>query len=1073
MAKFTHLHVHSHYSLLDGLPKIHDLVQAALQKKMKALALTDHGAMYGAVKFYRACLKAGIRPIIGLEAYVAARRHSQKNARLDRKRYHLVLLAQNYAGFQNLLKLTSIAHLQGFYYKPRIDHELLAKYSQGLICLSGCLQGEIPQSLLAGNLEKAEKIARIYQNIFGSNNFYLELQHHPNIPDQETANRALVKLAKKLKLPLVATNDVHYLEPEDAEAQDILVAIQTKKELRDTNRLSMRGENFSLKSPQIMEKAFCKIPEALESTQAIVRKCNLELELGRTRMPQYSVPEKAPPLTYLKKLCLQGLESRFNIKAQLKNNQIKPISAKSSPKETAEIIQRLKTELQVIEKTNFVSYFLIIADVVNWAKAQNIAVGPGRGSAAGSLVSYLLNITDINPLKYGLLFERFLTEDRIAPPDIDIDFADHRREEVIDYISRRYGQEHVAQIITFGTMGARAVVRDVGRALGYEYIFCDRLAKLIPFGLTLDEALERSWEFRQLYETDPRARKLIDLSRQLEGCARHASTHAAGVVITSEPLAEITALQHASRNDKTVVTQFDMYDAEELGLLKIDILGLRNLSIIEQTLQLIKDRHNKTLGINEIPLDEPKTYELLRQGNTVGIFQLEGEGMRHYLKELKPTDMEDIIAMVSLYRPGPIELIPEFIARKHGQQEVKYPHPDLEPVLKSTYGIMIYQEQLLKVAQKLAGFSLAEADVLRKAVGKKIRSLLQEQKNKFIAGCLKNGYSEKLAQSVWALIEPFDRYGFNAAHATSYAVIAVQTAFLKANYPVEFFTSLLNSRKQDVEKIAFFVEDSNRNGIKVLPPDINESGPDFTPVSSNSIRFGLEAIKNVGKNLVKAIAMERKKNGPFQSVADLVSRLQIRDLNKKSWEALIKAGALSCLEERGKLLGNLDKILRLASDLKKAALNSQVSLFGDVDAGPVVPHLNLEATDPVPLRQKLVWEKELLGLYISGNPLKEHQEILDAQTLPIAQINDSPNKRRRVKIGGTVEGIKKITTKNGAPMLFVKLRDLSDSVEIIVFSDVLEQDPAIWQKGRVVLAKCQLKQRNGEMTLVCEQAEGL
>jgi DNA polymerase-3 subunit alpha len=512
-----------------------------------------------------------------------------------------------------------------------------------------------------------------------------------------------------------------------------------------------------------------------------------------------------------------------------------------------------------------------------------------------------------------------------------------------------------------------------------------------------------------------------------------------------------------------------MYDAEELGLLKIDILGLRNLSIIEQTLQSIKDQHNKVLEINEIPLDEPKTYELLRQGNTVGIFQLEGEGMRHYLKELKPTDIEDIIAMVALYRPGPIELIPEFIARKHGQQEVKYPHPDLEPALKNTYGIMIYQEQLLKVAQKLAGFSLAEADVLRKAVGKKIRKLLREQKNKFIAGCLKSGYPEKLAQSVWALIEPFDRYGFNAAHATSYAVIAVQTAFLKANYPVEFFTSLLNSRKQDVEKIAFFVEDAYRNGIKVLPPDINESGPDFTPVSSSSI---LEAIKNVGKNLVKAVASEREKNGPFQSVADLVSRLQIRDLNKKSWEALIKAGALSCLEERGKLLGNLDKILKLASDLKKAALNSQVSLFGEADAGPAVPQLNLEATEPVPLRQKLVWEKELLGLYISGNPLKEHQEILKAQTLPIAQINGNRSERR-VKIGGTVEGIKKITTKNGAPMLFVKLRDLSDSVEIIVFSDVLEQDPAIWQKGRVVLAKCQLKQRNGEVTLVCEQAEGL
>lgn len=1055
MSKFTHLHVHSHYSLLDGLPKIPQLVAAALERKMDALALTDHGVMYGAVKFYQAARAAGLKPIIGQEAYIAARSYKQKNAQIDRKSYHLTLLVKNKAGYQNLIQLTSKAHLEGFYYRPRIDRELLKKHSQGLICLSGCLQGEIPQAIAAGNLEKAEKLIAQYKAIFAPGDFYLELQHHPNLPQQAKVNEFLIKASSKFKLPLVATNDVHYLKPQDAEAQEVLMAIQTKKKLQDANRMSYRDIDLSLRPPSQMEKPFSKIPQALEATQEIAKKCQFQLELGQNKMPSFPLPQGKTSMELLRKLCEKGLKARFGTTSVSKS-----------------IRQRLNRELDIIEKTNFPAYFLIVQDVVNWAKKQGIVVGPGRGSAAGSLVAYLLNITNIDPLKYNLLFERFLIEDRIEPPDIDIDFADHRRDEVINYITRRYGSQYVAQIITFGTMGARAVVRDVGRALGYQYGYCDRLAKLIPFGSKLKDAYENVAEFRNAYETDPKARKLIDLSFQLEDGARHASTHAAGVVITPEPLTEYLPLQHASQGDKTVVTQYDMYDAVALGLLKLDILGLRNLSIIEETLDLVNKRHSQNLKVDNIPLDNKKTFELLKTSNTIGIFQLESEGMRHYLKELEPETIEDIIAMVSLYRPGPMELIPEFIARKQGRKPIKYLHPALEPILKETYGVAVYQEQVLKMAMDLADFSPTEADVLRKAVGKKIKKLLDQQTKKFIAGCIKKGLPEKVAKKLGDQLGPFARYAFNRAHGTSYAVIALQTAFLKANFTIEFYTALLNSRQETIEKLAFFIDDAYRNGIKVLPPSINFSGRRFQPTSDNTIRFGLGAIKNVGANLVEELVRERRQNGAYKDMQDLISRIRTKDLNKKSLEALIKAGALDELEERGLLLANLENIVKTAADLKKNAASKQETLFTRVEGLDFKASLTLEPAEPAPARQKLIWEKELLGLYISGNPLDEHRQRLQQETLAIAQLNDE-HQSKRVKIGGTIEETKKITTKNGHPMLFVKVRDLTDTAEIVVFPRILEENPRVWQKGAVALLECRVQKRNGEISLICEKAEPL
>ncbi|MDP2736048.1 MAG: DNA polymerase III subunit alpha, partial [bacterium] len=888
MGKFTHLHVHSHFSLLDGLPKIDQLLDRAKELGMDSLAVTDHGNLYGAVEFYKKAKERGIKPIIGAEIYLAFEGMEQKRPKIDDAIYHMVLLVKDEEGYVNLVKILTEAHLKGFYYKPRVDEEFLARHAKGLIALSACLNGKVPRLLLSKKGKEAEAQALKYQEIFGKGNFYLELQDHPNIPEQKTVNEGLLKLAEKSGIPLVATADSHYLKPEDAEAQDVLMLINTGARPDDPERLTLTQDDFSLKSAEEMAELFKEVPEAVLNTQKIADSCNLKLEIGTTRLPVFPLPEGKGADEYLRELCLAGLQE----KPELLNDPA--------------AMDRLDYELSIIKQTGFAPYFLIVQDFVTWAKQKRIVVGPGRGSVGGSLAAYLLKITNINPLQYNLLFERFLTAERVSMPDIDLDFADYRRDEVIRYVADKYGSDHVAQIITFGTMAARAVVRDVGRALGYEYSYCDRVAKMIPFSHTLQQALEEVEEFKELYTKDEKAKRLIDLGQKLEGVARHASTHACGVVIAAQPLDTIVPLQHPTQNDEHIVTQYEMHSIEDLGLLKMDFLGLKNLSVIEDTLKRIYVIYGKNVDIDRIPQDDPKVYKLFAEANTIGIFQVESEGMRRYLRELKPTEFEDIIAMIALYRPGPMELIPDYIARKHGRKKITYLHAKLEPILKTTQGICIYQEQLMRIAQDLAGFSLSDADVLRKAVGTKIKSLLEEQQEKFVSGMVKNGVEQRVANQLWEWVLPFARYGFNKSHSAAYATIAYQTAWLKTHYPVEFMSALLTAERNDVERIAFLIEEARKMGIEVLPPGINESFSNFSVVpQKNQIRFGLLAVKNVGEGIVEAIIAERKARGTYLSMQDFITRISSTNLNKKSLESLIKAGAFDAFAGRNKLLFNL------------------------------------------------------------------------------------------------------------------------------------------------------------------------
>ncbi|MFH1780833.1 MAG: DNA polymerase III subunit alpha, partial [Candidatus Nealsonbacteria bacterium] len=949
--KFTHLHVHTHYSLLDGLPKIDELLDYVKECGMDSVAITDHGVLYGAVEFFKKAAAKGIKPIIGCEVYVALESMTQMRPGIDSARHHLILLVKNEQGYQNLVKLITKAHLEGFYYRPRIDEDLLQKYSEGLIGLSGCIQGKIPRLILNHEIKKAEETALKYQEIFGKDNFYLELQRHYNIPEQEKVNKELLAISKKTGVPLVATNDSHYLKPDDAEAQDILMLINTGADLNDPERLSMKMDDFSLKSPQKMAEEFKDIPEAIENTQKIADLCNFQFELGKTKLPYFPVPDSKDPDDYLRELCLGRLPMRY-----------------PNPDQT--VTERLEFELKVIKQTGFAPYFLIVQDFVNWAKSQRIVVGPGRGSAAGSLVSYCLRITNVDPLKHNLFFERFLNPERISLPDIDLDFADRRRDEVIEYVAQKYGRDKVAQIITFGTMAARAVIRDVGRALEYPYLFCDKMAKMIPFSFTLNDALSKIKEFKDLYETDEQAKRLIDIGKKLEGVARHASTHACGVVIAKDALDSIVPLQHPTQNEQNIVTQYEMHAIEDLGLLKMDFLGLKNLTIIEDTLARIYKVQNKSIDIENLPEGDKKVYKLLRQGDTVGVFQLESDGMRRYLKQLKPSEFEDIIAMIALYRPGPMELIPDYIARKHGKQKTEYLHPKLEAILKNTHGICIYQEQLMQIARELAGFTLSEADILRKAVGKKIKELLEAQEEKMVHGMIKNGIKENIAKQIWEWMLPFARYGFNRSHSASYATISYQTAWLKTNYPVEFMSAVLTSEKADVERIAVLIEECKKMNIEVLPPDVNESFMNFGVVpQKNQIRFGLLAIKNVGINAVEAILEERKASGRYQSIQDFVSRIASsnasRNLNKKSMESLIMAGVFDSLEERNKLLSNLDKLLEHSREIQKNKNNGQKGLFDlptgrQAAIGNIFFDIRLANASLASSHDKLTWEKELL-----------------------------------------------------------------------------------------------------------------
>jgi len=1053
--KFTHLHVHSHYSLLDGLPKIDELLDYVKKLGMDSVALTDHGNIYGAVEFYKKAKERGIKPIIGSEIYLAIEKMNQERPNIDDKRYHLVLLVKNEEGYKNLVKLLTRAHLEGFYYKPRVDEKLLAKHSKGLIALSACLAGKIPKLILAKKMDEAERQALKYQEIFGKDNFYLDIQYHPNSKEQKFVNKELISISKKFGIPLVATNDVHYLKPEDAEVQDILMLINTGADPNDPERLTIKKDDFSMKSPEQMLKDFKDLPQAIENTQKIADACNFQFDLGKIKLPQFKVPSKKSPDEYLEELCYQGIKRRYEI------NQKK------------EIFDRLNYELSVIKQTGFASYFLIVQDFVNWAKENRIIVGPGRGSVAGSLVAYLLNITNVDPLKYDLLFERFLTSERISLPDIDLDFNDRRRDEVIEYVAQKYGKDKVAQIITFGTMAARAVVRDVGRALSYSYSYCDQIAKMIPFGQTLDQTLANVDEFRQLYLNDEQAHKLIDFAKKLEGVARHASTHACGVVISSDPLDEIVPLQHPTQDDQVIVTQYEMHSIEDLGLLKMDFLGLKNLTIIEDTISRIYKVQDKKINIENIPLDDKATYRLLRKGETIGVFQLESQGMQRYLKQLKPTALEDIIAMVALYRPGPIQFIPDYIAGKYKKKKVEYLHSKLKPILEKTYGQCIYQEQVMKIAQELAGFTLSEADVLRKAIGKKIKTLLMSLKEKFIEGAKNNGIREDIAQQIWHWIEPFARYSFNKSHATCYATIAYQTAYLKAHFPVEFMASLLTSEKADVERIGFLIGECKKMGIEVLPPDINESLKNFTVVPrENKIRFGLLAIKNVGHNVVEAIVQERKTSGPYLSIDDFVTRVNSKDLNKKSMESLIKAGAFDKLAERNQLLFNLESLLEWSRETQRTKANGQRGLFDALSSDQIYrkPDIKLASTNPASKTEKLSWEKELLGLYVSSHPLHDFQKVLEKKSLAISKLS-SALINHQVKIGGIISKIKKIITRTGRPMLFLNLEDLTDKIEVVVFPGIIERNPTAFQENKIVLVSGRVDNRDGVPKLICEEVE--
>lgn len=1052
MNRFVHLHTHSHFSLLDGLAKIDDLIARAQALGMDALALTDHGNLYGAIEFYKKAKKAGVKPILGVEMYIAPNGMREKRPKIDETRYHLTLLAKNATGWKNILTLVTAANLEGFYYKPRIDRELLATHAEGLICLSGCYSGEISKLLLAKRTADAEALARWYRDLFHED-FYLEIQPHA-----KELYEPMRELGKKLGVKLVATGDIHYTLPEDKFAHEILLAVQTNSKLDDEDRLSLRDYDISMATPDAMIAEFASMPEAITSTVEIAEKCSLEIELGKTKLPHFNLPEgEASATEFLKKLVDERAPRRY-------------------PAMETEVTDRIAMELDVIQKTGFADYFLIVQDFVSWSRDHGIVVGPGRGSAAGSIISYILGITNIDPLKYDLLFERFLNPDRIQVPDIDIDFADTRRDEVVAYVRDRYGADHVAQIITFGTMMARAAIRGAGRALGMAYTFCDSIAKLIPFmplHITVDGALSTVPELKKKYEESADAKKLIDAARKLEGTASHASVHACGVVISPEPLTNFLALQRAPQGDTTIITQFEMHSVEDLGLLKMDFLGLKNLTIIEKALRLIREDHGISIDISNIPLDDDATFKLLQSAETTGVFQLESSGMRRYLKELKPSELEDVIAMVALYRPGPMELIPHYIKRKFKKEKVTYLHPTLEPILSKTYGVGIYQEQMMRIARDLAGFTLAEADTLRKAIGKKIKKLLDEQEEKLVKGMIAKGIDPRTAKDIWELFPPFARYGFNRSHAACYAMIAYQTAYLKAHYPVEFMAALLNVSGTDIDRINFLVGETKRLGIQVLPPDVNTSFRDFT-VDGVNIRFGLLAVKNLGANIVEVIIEERGHAGPFNDLGNFLSRIHHRDMNKKSLEALVKCGAFDSMGvERGQALSNIDDLLKFNQAAKKITSLNQESLFGPV---ALTATLRLKPGTPAEKRQMLMWEKELLGLYLTDHPLNAYKSQI-ADTKPIKEIVAMPKGEERtgprLRLAGIISGIQKIMTKTGQPMLFVTLEDLENNLEVLVFSDTLAKHPLAWEPNKAVMVSGRLSWRDDEPKLIADGVKEL
>jgi DNA polymerase-3 subunit alpha len=1053
-SNFVHLHVHSEFSLLDGACRIKDLISKAKNNNMPALALTDHGVMYGVIQFYKEAVANQIKPIIGCEVYVAP--HSRKDKSNGKKESpsHLILLVKNKKGYQNLLQLVTKSFREGFYYKPRIDKEILKEYSEGLIGLSACLKGEIPRMILQNNLTKAQELALSYQEIFGKDDFYLEIQNN-TMPEQIKVNQELIKLGHSLQIPLVATNDVHYINREDREAHDILLCIQTATNLDDPNRMKLSTDEFYFNTPEEMQQHFADIPEALENTVKIAEKCNLEIDFRNAHLPNFNLPDGLTDNDYLRQLCYEGAKNKF--------------------KNVDDIIsKRLDYELDVIKKMGFATYFLIVWDFVNYAKNNRIMVGPGRGSAAGSLVAYCLNITSINPLDYNLLFERFLNPERISMPDFDIDFSYEGRGEVIEYVSKKYGRDKVSQIITFGTMAARAAIRDVGRALGIPYGQVDKIAKLIPMDpkMTIEKALQLEPELKTRMDNDPNVKKMIEISSKLEGLSRHASTHAAGVVLSREPLTNFVPLQLTS--DGEISTQYAAEELESLGLLKMDFLGLRTLSVINNTLKIIRNTREENIDINNVPLDDKEVYKLLSRGDCCGLFQLESSGMIDLVKRLEPKNIEDITALLALFRPGPLGsgMIDDFINRKKGKVEIKYLHPQLEPILRDTYGVIVYQEQVMQIASELAGFSLGQADILRKAMGKKVKEIMKKQNQLFLKGAVKNGIDKETAQEIFDLIAYFAGYGFNKSHSVSYAFISYQTAYLKAHYPVEYMAALLTSIMQNTDKVVKYIKECQNINLKILPPDINESLVDFTVVDRDTIRFGLAAVKNVGRAAIENIIQERTENGPFISLFDFCRRVDAKTMNRRVVESLIKCGSFdSTGVKRSQLLSVLEKAIDLGHEIQREKRNGQTNLFAlmgndsesQQHGNPPLPEID-EFSD----QELLAMEKETLGFYLSHHPLEDYHDKLkktiNADSSQLQQFSD----KTQLVLGGIITGMRKKTTKHGNMMVYFVLEDLEGTVDVIVFPKTYEEYKEAIQEENIVIVEGRLDAAEFNIKILAE-----
>ncbi|MBQ2676745.1 MAG: DNA polymerase III subunit alpha [Clostridia bacterium] len=1052
---FVHLHLHSEYSLLDGACRINELVDDAVAKGMDSVAVTDHGVMYGVVDFYKAAKKAGIKPIIGCEVYVAARSRFDRVYELDGTSSHLVLLCENNVGYENLCKLVSKSFTEGFYSKPRVDHQLLEEYSEGIIALSACLQGEIPRAITRGDYNEAKKLALQYRDIFGKDNFYLELQDH-GIADQKRVNAALINIHNETGIPLVATNDTHYLTKADSKMQQCLILIGTNHTIEDDDALEFSTDEFYLKDEQQMLELFSQTPEAVYNTQKIADRCNVEMEFGVIKLPHFEVPDNQNHFDYFKNLCYKGLHRLFG----------------ENPDKV--YIDRLEYELKTINQMGYVDYFLIVGDFVNFAKSKGIPVGPGRGSGAASLAAYCIGITDIDPIKYNLLFERFLNPERVTMPDFDIDFCYIRRSEVIDYVINKYGDDHVAQIITFGTLAARAAIRDVGRALAVPYSLVDSIAKSVPWGQSIDEALGSSKELKNLYDSDPKIHELINMAKRVEGMARHSSTHAAGVVITDKPVSCYVPL---AKNDDSVVTQYTMTALEEIGLLKMDFLGLRNLTIIDDCVKMI-NKTDPDFSIDSIPYDDEKTFKMMSKGLTEGVFQFESAGMKRVMTELKPTSLEDLIALISLYRPGPMQSIPKYIKNRHNPALVKYPTPLLKPILDVTYGCLVYQEQVMQVFRDLAGYSFGRADIVRRAMAKKKHDVLQKERKSFIEGCSKNGIDESISTALFEEISAFSSYAFNKAHAAAYATVAYRTAYLKCHYKCQYMAALLTSVLDRADKVQVYIDECSRLGIKILPPHVNNSEYSFS-VEDGNIRFGLLAIKNLGRNIIDKMINERNSNGEFVSFYDLCKRLYSRELNHRALESLIKSGAADMAgANRKEMLNSIDGIMENLESDRRRNVDGQLGFF-DMGAADNTADFSITPVKEFEKSELLRMEKEVAGLYLSGHPMQEYREIshrLNTDNIDelINADSDTSNYKDndRVRVLGIIDSIKKKVTKKNDTMAFLEIEDMRGTIEMLVFPKTLIDCTHLIKEGNPVLVLARLSLRDDRPAqLICEKIE--